>query len=219
MKWTVRHPEAKGKAKSESAPPPSRAQGTIIDVPDGLRQHRPRVGEPFTVSIGTKTGCPLEAETVTCCFLADGKSLLVGDRVVRMPRDPLHLKQDTFRLRVGLSGLVRDQARVIERVRPVQPKQARAASGCGDLVAPMTGKVIKVAVTEAQCVNEGDILVIIEAMKMENQIRAETEGVVGQIKVSEGSAVKVGDLLLSLCAPSNNNNNNNSDHNNGKGAS
>jgi oxaloacetate decarboxylase alpha subunit len=63
----------------------------------------------------------------------------------------------------------------------------------------LTGKVIKIALAEGEAVKEGDILIIVEAMKMENQIRSESDGFVAKVHVRAGDAVKVGDVLLTLC--------------------
>ena len=201
MKWRVGHPESTTSKAASSDKVTGRS--VIVDVPDALRQGLPRLGEPFAVGLlpATDAKPSPEAATVSCCFLADGKSLLVDGRVIRLTRQPLALKHSSFRLRAAVDGPARDHVRTIERVRPVQPKHAAAASAGGDVTAPMTGKVIKVAVTEGQPVAEGDILVVIEAMKMENQIRAEGEGVVGKIKISEGTAIKIGELMLTIAAP------------------
>lgn len=76
---------------------------------------------------------------------------------------------------------------------------APAPSGSGSpVVAPLAGNIWKVEVSVGQKVQEGDVLVILEAMKMETQIIADKAGVVASISVKPGDAVKVGDLLVSL---------------------
>jgi len=64
------------------------------------------------------------------------------------------------------------------------------------LVAPMPGKVAAVLVTVGQPVERGAGLVVLEAMKMENEFRATGSGVVTEIHVSPGQAVNAGDLLV-----------------------
>lgn len=66
------------------------------------------------------------------------------------------------------------------------------------VTAPLAGNIWKVEVTVGQTVQEGDVLVILEAMKMETQIVADKSGVVASISVKPGDAVKVGDHLVSL---------------------
>ncbi len=67
-----------------------------------------------------------------------------------------------------------------------------------EVVSPLTGKIIKVLVTKDAEVQEGNALLIIEAMKMENVVQAEGRGVVAALNVKVGDAVRRGDVLLSL---------------------
>jgi glutaconyl-CoA decarboxylase len=62
----------------------------------------------------------------------------------------------------------------------------------------MPGKVLKVAVSVGAAVNAGDLLLVLEAMKMENEIQAPSAGTVKEIKVSDGSPVNTGDVLVVL---------------------
>ncbi len=74
---------------------------------------------------------------------------------------------------------------------------APASSGGGQrLLAPMPGKVVAVLVEVGQRVERGAGLVVLEAMKMENEFRATGDGVVSAIHVAPGQAVSAGDLLL-----------------------
>lgn len=64
------------------------------------------------------------------------------------------------------------------------------------VVAPLPGSIFKMKVKEGDKVAKGDVLLILEAMKMENHVLADEEGVVQDIKVKEGDAVLQNDLLL-----------------------
>jgi oxaloacetate decarboxylase alpha subunit len=66
------------------------------------------------------------------------------------------------------------------------------------LEAPLSGTIWKVVVETGQQVAEGDVLIILEAMKMETEIKAAKGGVVGDISVKEGDSVDVGQILLTL---------------------
>ena len=77
------------------------------------------------------------------------------------------------------------------------PAPAAAALAAGEVVkSPMPGNVLKINVTPGQKVNEGDVLIILEAMKMENEIVAPKAGSVAQIAVSKGQVVETGSPLV-----------------------
>ncbi|MFZ9725944.1 MAG: acetyl/propionyl/methylcrotonyl-CoA carboxylase subunit alpha [Ilumatobacteraceae bacterium] len=83
------------------------------------------------------------------------------------------------------------------------PRRAPRASGAatggaatGDVVAPMQGTIVKVLVEVGQEVNAGDAVVVLEAMKMENQLQADKAGTVSAVKVKAGDKVGSGDVLV-----------------------
>ena len=77
--------------------------------------------------------------------------------------------------------------------------QSAAPASAGEPVtAPLAGNIWKVEVAPGQQVQEGDVLLILEAMKMETQIVAEKAGTISAVSVKPGDAVKVGDLLVSI---------------------
>ena len=78
------------------------------------------------------------------------------------------------------------------------PQAAAPVGNAEDVSAPLAGNIWKVLVSPNQQVNEGDTLVILEAMKMETEIKAGHSGVVANINVKEGDSVTVGQVLLSL---------------------
>ncbi|REL30597.1 sodium-extruding oxaloacetate decarboxylase subunit alpha [Thalassotalea euphylliae] len=77
-------------------------------------------------------------------------------------------------------------------------KQSASVSAEETLNAPLAGNIFKVLVSEGQEVAEGDVVIIMEAMKMETEVRAVTGGTVVSLNVREGDSVAVGDVLLSL---------------------
>jgi acetyl-CoA/propionyl-CoA carboxylase biotin carboxyl carrier protein len=69
------------------------------------------------------------------------------------------------------------------------------------LTAPLQGTIFKVAVTPGQTVAEGDLICVIEAMKMENEITAHRPGVISQLHATTGAAVQAGDRLAVISSP------------------
>ena len=87
---------------------------------------------------------------------------------------------------------VEEQTRHIIRTRG----GAGAGPGSRTLTAPLPGKISRVAVRPGDAVNAGDILLVIEAMKMENEFRAGAAGTVAEVRVAVGEAVNAGDVLI-----------------------
>ena len=79
------------------------------------------------------------------------------------------------------------------------PKAAAPVSGEGELMqAPMPGTILDILVTEGQTVKKGDIVIILEAMKMENEIASPADGVVSKIYTSKSATVNAGDPMLTI---------------------
>ena len=79
-------------------------------------------------------------------------------------------------------------------VKPV----AAASSGATKVTAPMPGTILDVKVTVGQSVKKGDVICVLEAMKMENDIPAPQDGVVASVNIQKGASVTAGEILASL---------------------
>jgi oxaloacetate decarboxylase alpha subunit len=77
------------------------------------------------------------------------------------------------------------------------PASAPAPVGEGtDIAAPLSGNILKIVVAQGQQVNEGDVIVILEAMKMETEVRSALSGVVRQVIAKEGDGVQAGQTMM-----------------------
>lgn len=83
---------------------------------------------------------------------------------------------------------------------PAAPKKAAQSAGAGEhsIDAPMPGKIVKLVASIGQSVNAGDVLLILEAMKMQNEITADAAGTVKAFNVDAGNTVAAGDSLVIL---------------------
>ena len=120
-----------------------------------------------------------------------GWSLLIGDAstVADVTEEDgsyvVHVEGEAYTIRVE------EESRFIIRTRG-----GAAGAGGQVLKAPMPGRVVLVEVTVGQTVRPGDGLVILEAMKMENEFKAAVSGTVKEIRAQNGQTVNPGDVLV-----------------------
>ncbi|MCA0294546.1 MAG: ATP-grasp domain-containing protein [Actinobacteria bacterium] len=134
--------------------------------------------EPYTGSVGeTEAG-----ETATYVVEVNGRRLEV-------------------RLPASLSAPVARQAAVKRPVRRSTGGSRAKAPSSNELTAPMQGTIVKVSVVDGDQVTEGDLVVVLEAMKMEQPITAHRSGVVANLTASVGDPVTSGQVLLEITDP------------------
>ncbi|MFT3714680.1 MAG: acetyl/propionyl/methylcrotonyl-CoA carboxylase subunit alpha [Gordonia sp. (in: high G+C Gram-positive bacteria)] len=120
-----------------------------------------------------------------------------------LPRQNVVVEVDGRRVEVSLPGelnLAGGTGPVVRR-KPASRtrKKAAGAAASGDAVAaPMQGTVVKVAVADGDTVAAGDLVVVLEAMKMENPVTAHKDGTVTGLSVEAGAAVTQGTVLLEI---------------------
>lgn len=143
-------------------------------------------GGRFTVAVGGQT------HAVDARQAAEGIwSLLLGTASYTVDvseQDGVYVVDvdgETYRIRVE------EETRYIIRTRG-----AKASTGGQVLKAPMPGKVTHVEVAVGQAVKPGDGLIVLEAMKMENEFRSAVAGTVKEIRAEVGQAVNPGDILV-----------------------
>jgi acetyl-CoA/propionyl-CoA carboxylase biotin carboxyl carrier protein len=71
-----------------------------------------------------------------------------------------------------------------------------AAAGSGQVAVPMQGTIVKVLVEVGQTVSAGEPVVVLEAMKMENNVNADVDGTVAEVKASPGQSVAAGEVVV-----------------------
>jgi pyruvate carboxylase subunit B len=105
---------------------------------------------------------------------------------------------------ISVQGRPLDVEVLDQRTRHIRQLAGPAAgpAGGGVLKAPMPGLVVRIQVEPGQAVAAGAPVVVLEAMKMENQLKAPSAGVVADVKVAAGAAVEKGQVLVTLRAES-----------------
>lgn len=100
---------------------------------------------------------------------------------------------------VGVERVGDTAAPVTAAAAPVAEAPVASTGGAGaPVLSPMPGNVFKVVCTPGQQVNEGDVLLVLEAMKMEIDVNAPSAGTVQSVPVSVGTAVNTGDVLVTI---------------------
>lgn len=166
----------------------------FFEIPDHVLAHGIQAGKTFSAK---KLDADLNVlGEVSVRAHPDGRSICVNNSVIPFSGSGILLKGTDARIKMGAPATFRRIS--VEQIKPIAIKKSASNLGGGDQKSPLTGKVLSVLVQEGQKVCEGDVLLTIEAMKMENRIQAECAGVIQNIKVSPGTGVSVGDFLCTL---------------------
>ncbi|ENM3858652.1 sodium-extruding oxaloacetate decarboxylase subunit alpha [Vibrio cholerae] len=102
-----------------------------------------------------------------------------------------------YDVEVGPQGQLTSVVPAGQKAAP-KPTVATTTQGAEAVAAPLAGTIFKIQVEQGDEVAEGDVLIVLEAMKMETEIRAARNGVIQELHVKEGDSVRVGASLLSL---------------------
>lgn len=112
------------------------------------------------------------------------------------------VKDNSLVSHVKTEHVSREAAPVAKMTPAPAPKPAAAnntvPAGASKITAPMPGTILKVNVNVGDAVKKGQVLLILEAMKMENEIVAAADGKISSVNVSKGASVNAGDVLVSL---------------------
>ncbi|KAB8028538.1 acetyl-CoA carboxylase biotin carboxyl carrier protein subunit [Fluviispira multicolorata] len=152
-------------------------------------------GDFFSVTLSEENDNP---KNYSVCLLADGRSYLIDNKIVRVEKIKAKKRNDIYRIAIKNNGILTQNYFHVTALRSVTPRISPAILGGGEIKSPMTGKIVSILIENNSLVKEGDTLIIIEAMKMENRIFAECDGKVTNLSVNAGNNVSAGDMLLSL---------------------
>jgi biotin carboxyl carrier protein len=160
------------------------------DVESGGRTRRvsvDRTGDSFAVRVGEHTyrvdAARIDGQTLS--LIVDSRA--VYEAVIGSERgaERLTVRIGPFAVPVTVDG---------RRTR--RPRSGGSAASSGRIVASMPGKIVRVLVEPGQRVRAREPVVVVEAMKMENALRADHDGTVAEVHVREGALVEAGALLI-----------------------
>jgi len=153
----------------------------IIEINDD--EHVIVDGVEYSVNFESVSGQPVYS------LLLDGHSY---EAYIYEADDDLHvlLHGDLYTVRVE------DERE--KRLRAAASSLGGATAGDFNLKAPMPGLIVAIPVTEGQVVEKGDLLVILESMKMQNELKSPRAGVVKRVKVKAGDSVEQNQSLVSI---------------------
>ncbi|MFN7974101.1 MAG: biotin/lipoyl-containing protein [Acidobacteriota bacterium] len=140
-------------------------------------------------------GTPVGADVVELgqdaySVILDGRSFDVSIALQAGSEPGLHMS------RVVVSGVAHDV--LLTHASRHGDVGGKARTGHQRITAPMPGKVVRVLVSAGQVVAKGQGLIVVEAMKMQNELKASRDGKVGQVKVAPGDSVEAGALLATI---------------------
>ena len=172
---------------------------TIVEVSDDLATVR--VGEKsYPVRVVAEKPTRVELEI-------GGESVVVDGWPDHQPDPPGPLDVNGERRKVGVEVDRPSATELPSRPAPVgapppgtadPPAAAEVPAGATVIEPPMPGRVVELRVAEGQSVARGAVLLVVEAMKMRNEVAAPVDGVVRELKVREGSSVRAHEAMLLL---------------------
>ncbi|MGB0700262.1 MAG: acetyl-CoA carboxylase biotin carboxyl carrier protein subunit [Candidatus Poseidoniaceae archaeon] len=132
----------------------------------------------------------------------EGQEWLLGEYRASVLTDGRIMVQLDGRARIAHSAKVGDVwwVHIDGHIFCIEKTEAGSADGDSDggMTAPMPGKILEVKVADGQTVEAGELLLVMEAMKMEHRIVAPTDGVVAKVNFSMGDQVQQGDVLVEM---------------------
>jgi pyruvate carboxylase subunit B len=125
-----------------------------------------------------------------------GEKVKVNDKelMVKSNQDNITIEGKTFHLDFAEEG--ESSLMIIDGMTYLVSKSSLTHTTLKEIKTSISGKIIDVFTEDGSKVKEGQVLIVLEAMKMEIQIKSHTTGTIKEIKVSKGQSVKIGEILV-----------------------
>lgn len=125
-------------------------------------------------------------------------SVRINDRNYQIDCLEISVEKKLVKLRIEGKVVTLELKDEVDEIVDQLGMEVAASASSSDVIAPMPGKVIDILVNHGDEVEEGSPLVILEAMKMENILKAGGSGTVDEVKINVGETVEKGALLISM---------------------
>lgn len=128
----------------------------------------------------------------------NGKEYLVEVEELTTGNQPKKIQEsrELFEDKKTQSPVSLEEKQEFNKDKVIEERESKGESK--SIVSPMSGIILKIFVSPGQRINAGDKLLVLEAMKMENEIKSDVSGVVKSILVKEGDSVETGQALVEL---------------------
>jgi len=147
----------------------------------------------------TLDGTPYKIVVDGNTILVNGQPFVVGFQEGRVVVDDTAYEVKIQENQALVGGIAYSlQVEGLEQARTGRSAAASVLAGAGSVVAIMPGKIIRLLVTEGDQIAEGEVVCILEAMKMENELKAPRAGTVTAIHVQPGQDVEMGAVLADI---------------------
>jgi len=173
-------PPSASSSSAAEASPSKKEEIPKVEIPTAKSRHFRIVmeGEEHEVRVEDAGIVGEETEEVTPRFKIEREvKITVGDKEYKVKVEEIG----------AIPPIVKEEVRVKEAVEKEEGKVIKA---------PMQGSVIRIPIKVGDKIEKGSVVVVLEAMKMENEIESSVSGVVKTVKVSEGDTVTAGDILV-----------------------
>ena len=172
----------------------------VVDI----NNRNPKLGIKYNTELLEKAGLPVTEENIFIVAACGEKGLnfLKGDRPMGIRYKEAAAPKSAGKSNGAYTATVNGKSFTVKVAEgTVAPAAGAAPAASGDAVplpSPLPGTVVKIAVAEGDEVAEGDVILVIEAMKMETEIKAPKAGIVREISVTQSQVVAAGDTLAMI---------------------